>query len=132
MRTVNRWLTTSTQPPNHPTTHPTTQPTYHLPRFAYLQLVPPSECRTLFSPEIAPEMLGATAVAIAQLATAESVAWCAQWLAGLAQVGRLSMTVMMLDRTALGQLRSMFEALEGLAGWLDDGSPSLRATFGVA
>ena len=48
------------------------------------------------------------------------------------QVGRLSMTVMMLDRAVLSQLRSMFEALEGLAGWLDDGSPSLRATFGVA
>ena len=48
------------------------------------------------------------------------------------QVGRLSMTVMMLDRAVLSQLRSMFEALEGLAGWQDDGSPSLRATFGVA
>ena len=32
-------------------------------------------------------MLGATAAAIAQLATAESVAWCKLWLAGLAQVG---------------------------------------------
>ena len=50
------------------------------------------------------------------------------------QVGRLSMTVMMLDRAVLTQLRSMFEALEALAGWVDDddGSPSLRATFGVA
>ena len=42
------------------------------------------------------------------------------------------MTVMMLDRATLGQLRSMFDALEGLAGWKDEGSPSLRATFGVA
>ena len=65
-------------------------------------------------------------------ATAEHVPWCAQWLAGLAQVGRLAMTVMMLDRATLGQLRAMFDALEGLAGWKDEGSPSLRATFGVA
>jgi hypothetical protein len=94
--------------------------------------VPASECRALFSPEIAPAMLASPAAAIAQRAPAEHVAWCAGWLAGLAQVGRLAMTVMMLDRATLGQLRSMFEALEGLAGWKDDGSPSLRATFGVA
>ena len=101
-------------------------------RFAYLQLVPAAECRALFAPEIAPEMLGSIAAAIAQLATAEHVPWCAGWLAGLAQVGRLAMTVMMLDGATLGQLRSMFDVLEGLAGWKDEGSPSLRATFGVA
>ena len=69
---------------------------------------------------------------VARGATAEHVPWCAHWLAGLAQVGRLTMTVMMLDRATLGQLRAMFAALEGLAGWKDEGSPSLRATFGVA
>ena len=37
-----------------------------------------------------------------------------------------------LDGATLGQLRSMFDVLEGLAGWKDEGSPSLRATFGVA
>ena len=94
--------------------------------------MPAAECRALFSPEIAPEVLGATAAAIAHGATAEHVPWCAQWLAGLAQVGRLAMTVMMLDRATLGQLRAMFDALEGLAGWKDEGSPSLRAMFGVA
>ena len=94
--------------------------------------MPAAECRALFSPEIAPEVLAATAAAIAHGATAEHVPWCAQWLAGLAQVGRLAMTVMMLDRATLGQLRAMFDALEGLAGWKDEGSPSLRATFGVA
>ena len=83
-------LRPSTRLPTHLPTYPPTNPpspATHLPRFAYLQLVPPSECRSLFSPEIAPEMLETTALAIAQMATAESVAWCAQWLAGLAQVG---------------------------------------------
>jgi len=126
--------------------------------FAFLRLIAPDECRALFSPEVPPEILEATAAALAQHAAVESVGWCARWLGGLSRVGRLEMTVMMLDAQVLARLRSMFEALEALAAEVSRGSgggggggggggeaalsadergaldalPKLRAVFGVA
>lgn len=117
--------------------------------FAFLRLIAPDECRALFSPEVPPEMLDAIAAAIAQHAAVDTVAWCARWLAGLSRVGRLEMTVMMLDAKILGRLRAMFEALEALAAEASragggevalnaderaslDALPKLRDAFGVA
>ena len=114
--------------------------------FAFLRLIPPGDdCRAVFSPEVPPEMLDHIAVAFTQHAAVESVAWCARWLGGLSRVGRLEMTVLMLDTKVLARLRAMFEALEALSveaakgGGLSaddkaplDALPKLRATFGVA
>ena len=105
--------------------------------FGYLQRIPAGSCQALFSPEIAPEVLEATAVAIAKHASPQSVAWAAEWLGGLSEVGRLAMTVMMLDQSVLAALRAMFDALHSLAEAQAEAEalaalPRLRKTFGVA
>ena len=105
--------------------------------FGYLQRIPAGSCQALFSPEIAPEVLEATAVAIAKHASPQSVAWAAEWLGGLSEVGRLAMTVMMLDQSVLAALRAMFDALHSLAEAEAEAEalaalPRLRKTFGVA
>ena len=117
--------------------------------FEYVRLVPPAACRDVFSPEMPPEMLEATARALAAHAAPDNAAWCAGWLRGLSGVRRLEMTVLMLDRKTLDALRAMFDAVEAQAEALRrepermaaldaeavaalDGLPKLRECFGVA
>ena len=84
--------------------------------FEYVRLIEPERCKAVFSPEIAPEVLQAIAVAIMQHASRETLEWAAAWLEGITQVPRFEMSMMMLDAPVARTLGRMFDALDALVG----------------
>ena len=78
---------------------------------AYLRLIPPEQCVTIFSPEVPSEVLEALAKAVAQHSAVEDAVWWSEWLQGLSKSGRFDMTILMLDQNAKKSLAEMFDAL---------------------
>ena len=78
---------------------------------AYLRLIPPEQCVTIFSPEVPAEVLEALAKAVAQHSAVEDAVWWSEWLQGLSKSGRFDMTILMLDQNAKKSLAEMFDAL---------------------
>ena len=102
--------------------------------FDYVRLVAPGRCKAVFQPEIPPEVLQAAAIAIAEHASAQNLQWASEWLAGVAQVPRFEMSMMMLDAPVAKALARMFDALDRIASESADSHTAtalaaLRAKF---